>query len=164
MMYNQQRKKGFPYHKKRKKGARWKLDKRKNRRRESHCGHKENIPPIYTSQMTLTLPQQWQTHVSDDITHFVKIDSGKKEEMCQVSTSLSIHLDGTWSVFFVGHKIPKTNMSLGKFPNNITSIDVINQLIFVLNHASLCLGNSEEKYIDVCKRRKDEKISGERVW
>ena len=112
--------------------------------------------------MTLTLPQQWQTHVSDDITHFVKIDSGKKEEMCQVSTSLSIHLDGTWSVFFVGHKIPKTNMSLGKFPNNITSIDVINQLIFVLNHASLCPGNSEEKYIDVCKRRKDEKISGER--
>lgn len=40
--------------------------------------------------------------------------------------------------------------------------DILKQLISILDSATLCPGNIDARYIEVCKRRKNEKICGER--
>ncbi len=38
----------------------------------------------------------------------------------------------------------------------------LQEIIFAVDRATLCPGNPEEKYVSVCRRRKDGEICGER--
>ncbi len=99
-------------HKRRKKWARRKLDRRKTHHTE-HAS-KEDIPP--PTQFT---PTRWQEHAtSEGVT--------LSQYRCQVSSSLVFHQDGTWTAFFMGHTISSKQFSLAQ---NITSSDILQDLI-----------------------------------
>ena len=142
-------------HKRRKKGVRQKFDRRKSHR----C--KENIPPP-NNHFTPLLPQHWQVHAgSEDGIQYAKLQE-KSSEMCQVSASVALLQDGTWTAFFQGQKIPANNAILSRFPHNITSSCALQELIVAVDSAALCPGNPEDNIVSVCKKRSDEKIRGER--
>ena len=82
--------------------------------------------------------------------------------MCQVSSSVALHQDGTWTAFFLGQKIPTNNAVLSRLPHNITSSYALQELVVAVDRAALCPGNPEDNIVSVCKRRKDGKIRGER--
>ncbi len=148
--------KTIPFHKKRRKGARRKLDRRK-----MCVQQKENISP--PTHSTPTLPRHWIIHASSNQdTKYLKIDEGRSGGMCQVSSSVTLHQDGTWTVFFLGQIIAVNNSVLTKFPECITLTPTLQEIIFAVDRATLCPGNPEEKYVSVCKRRKDGEICGER--
>lgn len=99
---------------------------------------------------------------SDYVTQYIKIEEERIGEMCQISASIAVHQDGTWTVFLLSQKIPANNLVLSKFSKNIISTDILQELIFTVDEAALCPGNPEEKFVSVCKIKKDEQMSGER--
>lgn len=144
-------------HKKRKKGSRSRLDQRKTK--------KENVPPsILTQLSSATLPDQWQVRAATthNSTEYFRIQDGTTNDMCHVVSSVTIHQNGTWKVLFQGQQIPSANPVISKFPNQITLSDTLLDLILSVNGVFLCPGNSEDRLVKVCKRRKDEKMSGDR--
>ena len=145
---------GTPYHKKRKKGAKRKLDRRK---RTSSCApEKENVPP----PPQCTLPKHWQVHATDEGTQYIKMEH-RLGEMCCVSSSVALHEDGTWTTFFTGKKIPPSNELLTTFPLKITP-SALQSLILSIDNAVLCPGNPDAEYVSICRGRKDGKMSGDR--
>ncbi len=143
----------------RKKGARSLLDRRKNRERLRFQDNKENIrasiyPPI------MSLPKQWQVHADGDTTmKYFKIIHGAV--VSQVGLSVIIHLDGSWDVFTGETKVNPAGSALSRIPSCMPSADVALDLIHAVDSTPICLGNPEEKFIDVCKS-KGGSIKGER--
>ncbi len=167
---------GTPYHKKRKKGAKRKLERRKEYSTPAPENNRENVPPpqlqctmpdrenVPPPQLQCTmpaLPKHWQVHATDDKSmQYIKINP-RIGEMCQVSSSVALHQNGTWTAFFMGEKIPPSNAVLATFPQNITP-STLQSLILSIDNAVLCPGNPDEDFVSVCKGKKDGKMSGER--
>ena len=149
-----------PYHKRRKKGARRRLDRRKTHTQINSDFNKENEPP--PSQSTPTLPSHWQSHGTGDTTQYIKIDDMRDDEMCQVSSSIVVHQDGTWVVFFRGQRVPSSNALLAKVPQCITSASPLQSLFLAVDNAVFCPGNPDDKFVSVCRGRKEEKMCGDR--
>ena len=104
----------------------------------------------------------WQMQTStgnDGVKQFFKVDG---DEMCRISASVAVHLDGTWTAYMLATEIPSSNQLLEQSPQPITETSSLQALICTIDRASLCPGNSDEKYVSVCKKRKGEKICGER--
>ena len=163
------------YHKRRKKGAKKNLERRKKHNNENVPPPPPPppvppVPPVPAPPFPppppppllsqCTLPNHWQAHTTDDRTQYIKIGPSIGE-MCQVSSSIAIHQDGTWISFFMGKEILPSNELLTIFPQIITP-STLQSLIVAIDNAFLCPGNPDKNLIGICKGRKDEKMSGNR--
>ena len=143
-----------PYHRHRRKGARNRLEKRKTRRQEPCI----STPPV--SCLSPTLPSKWLTQQAPPSTQFFKVSG---EDKCSIAASVVLHTDGTWSAFMKEHKIPPDHHLLAEFPIHLLESGVLGELIATIDGAFFCPGNSDEKYVALCRRR-GGKIHGERGY
>ena len=135
------------YHKKRRKGARSKIDRRKNCDRLRSQAGKTNPP---TNFLPTSLPNQWQVHADESSTEYYKI---MHDTTIQVGPSVIIRQDYSWDVFLYKRKISQTSPALSRFPPLLTSSDTVIDLIHSVDELTICPGNPEETFINVCKKK-----------
>lgn len=135
-------------HRKRKKGARKRADIRK-----THAPKNKALTP------PTTLPTKWQALNNNE---YAKIESEGGDEMSHITSTIHIAENGSYTVFFHGHKISATNVILSALPMHIHSTAILQNIISAIDEAVLCPGNPDEKFVDVCKRRPNAQICGER--
>ena len=160
---------GRGHHKRRKKGARSRFDRRKNDERRNQHTNKENLATSITTQgdSTLGLPVHWQKVASTENIQYCKVESGGYADVCRVTRSVTLNPDHTWSVFIGGKKVPETCSILTRFSSSVTSDIVLSKLIKGIDEAVCCPGNPEEKFVTVCQMRggsiKGTRGAGDRV-
>ena len=146
---------GRGHHKRRKKGSRSHFDRRKNDERHRQEANKENTGTsehvVATSSLNLTLPKQWQVVGNS---HYCKMEIGCNRQ-CEVTRSLIVDSDHTWIAYVGSKKIPETCSVLSQFspPTCISTSDDLLRLIKVIDEATLCPGNPDEKFITICQAR-----------
>ena len=136
--------------KRRKSGARKRLDRRKTHapKTTSHAP----TPPT-------ALPTNWQALNTNE---YAKIENKGENEMSHIASTINIAENGSFTVFFNGQMISATNSILSALPKHICSTATLQEIISAIDKAVLCPGNPEENFVDVCKRRPNAQICGER--
>ena len=137
---------GRGHHKKKKKGAKLRFDRRKNDECHHHEANKENFFPEHRQDLS-----------DADSTQYSKLEKGPNGEV----TKAVSHTDHTWNVHVGGNKVPETCQLLVKFSPSTTSSKVLLNLVKSVDEAHLRPGNPEEQFITICQKRGGE-IKGRR--
>ncbi len=110
---------------------------------------------------TASLPnEQWQVFEDGDEMQYCKVER-TESGVHRVTSSVIVHCDKSWDVFYCDRKVPTFNTLLASFPDHIGSSEVATQLLTKVDRAVLCPGNPEEKFVDLCSKRGGE-VKGER--
>ena len=72
----------------------------------------------------------------------------------QISISMIICIDLSWHVRVHGHMLHASCPPLSSLPQTITSVDNVRRVLKYLNSCTVCIGNSDEKYIPLIRPRK----------
>ena len=143
------------HHKRRKKNARSRFDRRKNDERHRQQANKENssiLPhPKSTADIipdiSLLLPKHWQK-LSD--TQYCKVEEGSNG-LGEVTASVILDSDRTWNAYVGDKKVPDTCDVLARFRSFPLTDDKLPDLIKAIDNAVLCPGNPDEKFVSACK-------------
>ena len=142
---------GRGHHKRRKKNARARFDRRKNDERRRQQANKENTQPSKSTDVipdsSLLLPRHWQK-LSE--TQYCKVEEGSNG-LGEVTASVIIDSDRTWNAYVGDKKVPDTCTVLAKFRSSPLTEDKLTDVIKAIDSASLCPGNPDEKFVSVCK-------------
>lgn len=68
-------------------------------------------------------------------------------------SSVVIFGDGSWDAIIHEKKLNHSATPLAHFPLCMTTYDEVFDLISIMDQSTTCLGNPEERFIDVCKRK-----------
>lgn len=103
-----------------------------------------------STSISLNLPSsQWSKSISKDTGLMVsKVEN--INGVSKVSRSLSVELDGTWTIHVHGIKMQNNNALFSNFPKKLSlgKDSEIQTIINVLSEASVCPGHPDENYID----------------
>ena len=151
---NSNKPRGRGHHKRRKKNARARFDRRKNDERHRQQANKENISVLQPSKSMdiipdscLLLPRHWQK-LSE--TQYCKVEEGSSG-LGEVTASVIIDSDHTWNVYVGDKKVPDTCAVLARFLSSPLTDDKLLDVIKAIENADLCPGNPDEKFISACK-------------
>ena len=104
------------------------------------------------------LPSGWSnlSNNSSDEIQLCKLlcTSGTSSEPMKISHSIMINSDMTWNVYVHGNKVLcRRNTPLSQFPDRL-SAESLQSLISIVDSASVCPGNPDEKFIRMVKAKK----------
>ena len=106
------------------------------------------------------------TYSSDEI-QLCKLlcTSDTSSEPMKISHSIMINSDMTWNVYVHGNKVLcRRNTPLSQFPDRL-SAESLQSLISIVDSASVCPGNPDEKFIHMVKAKKGvvKSVNGEKT-
>ena len=151
----------------RKKGRRSHFDRRKNS--ERHTSHVISVqhdstnstvtllPSSTAVQQSVSLPENWQlVHCDEGQSQYCRLEVQDRE--CKVTLSLFVDPIHSWQVYVNGRRVPSTCQLLQDFHVDALASDsaMVMTLINRLDSAFVCPGNSDEKFVDDCKKRGGE--------
>lgn len=157
---------GRGHRKTRKKGARSNFCTRKNDEHLRQKANKENREASKPSakptedDSTVSLPSGWQRMSTAENTQYFKVEISPSAQ-CEVTRSVVVYPDHTWSVYAHGKKVPSDSHLLCRFSSPLSNTTDRVRLIEEVDKATLCPGNPEEKFIAIGQLRGGE-IKGAR--
>ena len=89
-------------------------------------------------------------------------DEDRKVFLCCLETarqpptlrySITIQKDFTWLLSAFGRNVTRSCHALLSTPDVLDSVDKVVQFLFTVQHCKVCEGNSDEKFLEVAKRR-----------
>ena len=192
---------GRGHHKRRKKGARSRFDRRKNEERRKLQDKKENVvqtarksagvdpgQPLRPLQLNPTtcerhhpnsafenlkedlirvpLPEQWMVISDLDSVQYCQLKSDPSG-VCQVTESVVVRTDCSWSVYVHALKVPATCKILADFQPTIAASSVVSKIVESVDRAAICPGSHEDEFISACQKKggtiKGQRGNGETV-
>lgn len=117
-----------------------------------------NLSLLETQLSTFdVLPSSWTVTISMDE------EAGRKIFLCCLETgretpiikySFTIRENFTWFLrVFANCVVPKFCCVLSNAPDVLDSIDKVMQIISIVEHCKICEGNSDDRFMEVAKRR-----------
>ena len=128
------------------KGARLGLaERRKNYERKFAEPTSIHIPAA-------SLPDLWEVHADEanETTRYFKV---VHSEVSRVVSSVVIFGDHTWDAIIHERKLDHSATLLARFPQCMSATTEVVDLISILDKSTTCLGNPEEGFVEVCKKR-----------
>lgn len=142
------------YHRKRRKGARSHFYR--------YSKNKENYPPelattsssvVHHTEALDILPTHWKMTSDGASSQYCKVEQDGAGNLCAVTASVVINANSSWSVYIRGKKVPVTCKVLSRFPQRITSPDILPEIVRTVDHgSSLCPGNPDEKFVHLYRQ------------
>ena len=150
---------------KRRKALRTRFSRRKQDERRERQANKENVRTLkhatgkQDNLAAPTLPQKWKEMSTSTNTQYFKLEN-TTSEMCQVTASLILNSEQSFSVYVCGKKVPESSSLLMKFPSLMSSSKDLFDIITAVDRAVRCPGNHEERFVTLCQQRGGEMKGG----
>ena len=101
-----------------------------------------------------TLPAQWYNFATDTYrsVQLSKVES-RAPQQPYVSCTITVHFDLSWEVIVQGKVVPTSCPVLREQSPYVHNADSLLQLMKLVDRASVCQGNSDADFIELCKQR-----------
>ena len=105
----------------------------------------------------LKLPPQWVARSSGKTRTFCKISNLR--ESPEVSFSITINPDDSWSVFVYGNPIDPQRCSVLEDTSSILDLYSLSALLQTLDDCKICAGHPDNEFVSLLEKRKGKSIS-----
>ena len=112
----------------------------------------DTLPALGARLKCQRLPPQW--YISDALPSSLRVFKMHEEAgVPEISCTIECHEDLYWSVNIMGKKLdPATSQELAaNFAATLQSVPELMRVLAFMDSCRLCIGNSEQKFIDVVK-------------
>ena len=111
---------------------------------------------MYTQLSRDTLPSGWIIHrFNDDQVHCIQLKQQHIGTPVMLFHLLTIHNDLTWKLHTASHSVSLESPVLCQQPSHLTP-DSAQSLIALIDSSSICIGNSQQKFIELARKRKGQ--------
>ena len=108
---------------------------------------------LHQKLITVSLPPQWIITTADPLTLCKMIVCTGKPAKAFVT--ISIDREMQWIMYYLEHKLSSLNCSMfSVLPFRIDSVSVVQQMMRLIDTSKPCIGNSDDKYIELFEQRK----------
>ena len=117
------------------------------------------IAELYTKLPTTTLPSGWIIHkFNEDEIQCIQLIQQHIGTPVMLFHLLTIQNDLTWKLHTANHSVSLESPALCQLPLHLTP-DSAQRVIELIDSSNFCIGNSEEKFIDLARKRKGKFLS-----